>query len=1043
MKKLALFLFGILFSVLGFSQVTTSEIQGFVTSDDGPVVGATVVAIHEPTGTQYGVFTLDNGAFTIPNMRVGGPYTVKVSFVGYKPVIVKDIYLELGTTYKLNIKLEPESVDIGEVVVTADRGDVFSADHTGAETNIDSRVLDALPSIARSAEDYYRLEPTATGNSFAGRNDQFNNFSLDGSIFNNPYGLDAATPGGQANAQPISLEAIEQIQVKVAPYDVTQSGFTGASINAVTKSGTNDFSGSVYGYYRNKYMTGKVQLGETSLRPELNQNQTGFTFGGPIKKNKLFFFINFERDDRYDLGSYYVAYRPGLTGDNVSRVLASDLDRVSAALDSCCNYQTGPYENYLHRTYSDKGIIKLDWNAFKGTRVSFIYNYLHAFRELNAHPEAIMHRGPDRTVLQFYNSGYRINNNINSGLIEVNSILFNSKASNKLQVGFTYFNDFRNPFSTPAPVINIFKDGQPYIVAGHEPFSIHNYLKQYVTQLQDVFTYYTGAHTITTGFAFERFDFVNSFNLFGYGFDLFFAYPSVDAFLDSIRTGYVQSRFEAAQAAEEAQNWNITRVSVGQYSVFLQDEWNVNRNLTITYGLRVDIPSYFNTPKYIEQKIEEAGSDYIAEQVTWYDQYGNEVKLSARDLPKPVPRWAPRFGFNWDIFGNKTLQIRGGSGIFNGRVPFVWIGNHVANVGRWYFTPIGPNFQFPQVWRTSLGIDYKLPEGTILSLDLAYTKDLNAMMVRDYGLKPPSGTLNSPIDQRPVYTANDHAIMPDFGIPADAYVFTNTKIGYSYYITVKAQKNFSKSFNASIAYNFMNSYDANSIEAEITGDAWMRNPAFGNVNMEVLAHSLYGDKHRIVGYLTKYWTYGANKKWNTLISAYYEFAQGGRFSYTYSGDINGDGSNLNDLIYIPREDELAQMRFTGTPEEQEAQRQALNEFILQDPYLSQHRGEYMERYAILSPWRNRVDVKFMQTYNYGKRGQKVEFTINILNLGNLLNKNWGVVKLPTNKQPIGVYIDEVTGEPVYSFDTNLKNTFYDDYSLLSRWQMQVGLKVSF
>ncbi len=1041
MRKFLVLFFSLFLALGVFAQVTTSEIKGYVYDDNGPVAGATVVAIHEPSGTQAGAITLANGNFTIPNLRVGGPYTIKITFVGYKPVVIKDVYLELGTAYNIKVKLESQDVKLQEVVVSGDRNAVFSANRTGAETNIDSRVINALPSISRSAEDFYRLEPTSSGNSFAGRNDQYNNFSLDGSIFNNPYGLDAATPGGQANAQPISLEAIDQIQVEVAPYDVTQSGFTGAVINAVTKSGTNEFHGSVFGYYRNKYMTGKVRLGETELRPELSQNQTGFSYGGPIKKNKLFFFVNFERDDRYDLGSYYVAYRPGLTGDNVSRVSAEDLDAVSQALKDCCGYETGPYENYLHRTYSDKGIVKLDWNAFKGTRISFIYNYLHAYRDLNAHPEAIMHRGPDRTVLQFYNSGYRINNNINSGLVEANTIFPNGKMANKLQVGFTYFNDFRNPFSTPAPVINIFKDGQPYIVAGHEPFSIHNYLKQYVTQFQDVFSYYLDKHTITAGVALEKFDFINSFNLFGYGFDIFYAYPSVQAFLDSVQSGYVASRFDAAQAAEEAGNWNITRVSVGQYSVFLQDEWAITNNFTFTYGLRVDIPSYFNTPQYIEQKIEEAGSDYIAEEVTWYDQYGNEVHLSARDLPPSKPRWAPRMGFNWDVFGNKTLQLRGGSGVFNGRLPFVWIGNHVANVGRWYFTPIAPNFQFPQVWRSSLGLDYKLPYDVIFSFDAAFTKDINAMMVRNYGLKPPSGTLNSPVDQRPVYTSADHAIMPDYGIPADAYVFTNSPKGYSYYLTFKLRKRVGNSMDMSIAYNFMNSYDVNSIEAEITGDAWMRNPALGNVNMDVLAHSLYGDKHRIVGYVTKNWVYGSKKRWNTLISTYFEYAQGGRFSYTYSGDINGDGSPLNDLIYIPTEDELNQMIFTGTAEEQEEQRQAFNAFIMQDPYLSTHRGEYMERYAILSPWRSRFDVKFVQAYSFSK-DRRLEFTVNILNFGNLLNPNWGVIKLPTNKQPLGVYIDD-QGRPVYSFDTTLQNTFYDDYSLASRWQMQVGLRFVF
>jgi hypothetical protein len=1022
-----------------FGQVTTSQIKGFVFSKGEALPGATVTVTHIPSGTFNGTITQDNGSFALPNLRVGGPYTVKVSFVGYESVVYKDIYLQLGKVFNLKVEMKEDTKSLDAIVISAERNAVFDAGRTGSETNIGSGEISALPTISRSAEDFYRLDPTSSGNSFAGRNDQFNNFSLDGSIFNNPFGLDAATPGGQSNAQPISLDAIEQIQVAVAPYDVTQSGFTGAAINAVTKSGTNEFHGSVFGYYRDKNMTGKVQLGETTLQPDLSQNQEGFSIGGPIIKNKLFFFLNFERDDRYDLGSYYVAHKEGLEGDNVSRVEAADMDLVSDLLKNELGYETGAYQAYLHRTYSDKGIFKLDWNVFKGTRISFIYNYLRANRELNAHPEAIMHRGPDRTVLQFHNSGYQINNNINSFLVEANSILGNGKMANKLQLGYTLFNDFRNPFSTPAPVINIFKDGQPYIIAGHEPFSIHNVLDQSVMQFTDNLTYYAGQHTITGGIAYEKFDFVNSFNLFGYGFDLFGGFPSVEAFRDSVNSGYVQSRFDAAKAIEEEGKWNITKLSVGQVGLYLQDEWALNNDLQITFGLRVDKPMYFNTPAYIEEKIAEAGDDYIAEDVDWFDKDGNKQKMNPRELPDGKLMFAPRFGFNWDVNGDQSLQVRGGSGIFNGRLPYVWIGNHVANLGRWYYTPIDKDFEFPQIWRTSIGVDKKLPGNCVFSFDAAFSKDLNGMMVRNYGLGNPSGTLNSEIDQRAVYTSEDYAVMPDFGIPTSAYTFTNTNQGYSYYLTFKLQKSFNHGLSGSIAYNYMDSRDANSIEAEITGDAWMRNPALGNVNQVNLAHSLYGDKHRFVGFLTKTWTFG---NWGTLLSTYFEMAQGGRFSYTYSGDINGDGSGLNDLIYIPKDDEFAKMQFSGADEAaQNTQREAYKEFVKQDPYLSTHQGEYMERYAILSPWRTHIDLKAAQSYSFSN-GKKLEFSLNILNLGNLINSNWGVIHLPTNRQPVGVFVAD-DGSPVYSFDPTLKNTFSEDYSLLSRWQAQIGLRFVF
>ena len=1051
-KKINLLIVFLLFISTGFAQVTTSTLKGLVKDKEGPLMGAEILVVHEPTGTKNGTVTQENGRFILPNLRIGGPYTVTVKFVGYQPVELHNIYLKLGQTEKIDVFLQESKNTLNEIVINVkDNSKIAAKDKNGPVTSIGHKELETLPTISRSAKDFYRLEPSASGNSFGGRNDQYNNFSLNGTIFNNPFGLDAATPGGQSNAQPISLDAIDQIQVSTAPYDVTQSGFTGAAVNAVTKSGTNNFHGTAFGYYRNQNMTGNVNLGNTTLKPDLKQLQGGFSVGGPIIKNKLFFFVNAEVDDRSDLGSFYIANAPGRSGDNVSRVSKDDLEEVSSLLKSI-GYETGPYEGYLHDTYSHKGIIKLDWNATDNLRLSFIYNRLNAYRDLNAHPEAIMHRGPDKTVMQFYNSGYRIHNNIDSYLTEINWNSKNGKMSNKLQAGFTHFDDFRTPKSTPAPVINIFKDGQPYIVAGHEPFSIHNKLDQKVLQASDIFNYNLNNHTFTLGFNFEKFSFVNSFNLFGYGFDVL---PDPDhtytmqEFRDAIADGTIAQKIADAKATDEAGNWNITKLDVGQFGGFIQDEIQVNDYFKFAIGLRIDQPLYFNTEKYIEEKINEAGDGYIMEDLTWYDENGKSIKYSAKNLPSQDILWSPRFSFNWDVSKDKSAIIRGGTGIFTGRLPFVWIGNHVANVGNFYMTPVSPDFKFPQVWRTSLGMDNKFKNGWTTSFDVAYTKDINAMMVRNYGLKPPSSTLNSSIDNRPVYTSSDYVtqVLPwDPAYKTDLFTFTNTDIGESFNFTAKVNKNFGKGLKSSLAYNFNISNDANSIEAEITGDAFVRNPALGNVNAERLAPSLYGDKHRFVGFTSKVWKYGVNNQWSTTIATVYEYAQGGRFSYTYSGDINGDGSNLNDLIYIPTKDELNEMYFSGTPDEQKVQRDAFNHFIVQDKYLSTHRGQYMERYAILSPWRSKIDFKFTQSYQI-KGAQKVQFNLNILNLGNLLRSDWGVVKLPTNKQPVGVSFSDVDGDgtddPVYSFDTGLKQTFYNDYSLRSRWQLQAGLRYIF
>ena len=1039
MKKTLFLLFAFL-SFTAFSQVTTSKIQGNVSDDMGALFGASVVAKHTPSGTVMGAMTQDNGNYTIPNLRVGGPYTVTISFVGYKTIEYTDVYLQLGKTANIDADMVSESEELGEVVIRYSKNSTFNSDRTGAETSLGSREIQSLPSISRSAADFYRLEPTSSGGAFGGRNDQFNNFSLDGSIFNNPFGLDSATPGSQTDAQPVSLDAIEQIQVATAPYDVTQAGFTGASVNAVTKSGTNEFHGTVFGFYRNQELAGKVDLGGTTLVPDLNQTQFGFSLGGPIIKDKLFFFANYEFDDRDDLGSYYVARtdESQTVGGNVSRVLQSDLDAVSSAL-ATLGYDTGDYQGYIHNTKSTKGIYKLDWNAAKNTRVSLIYNFLRASKDRNAHPSAIGTRGPDLITMQFRNSGYTINNNIDSFLAEINSNFSEGKTTNKLQVGYTHFDDYRDSFSAPAPVININKDGQRYIIAGHEPFSINNRLDQKVLQITNNLTHYAGDHAVTIGFAFEKFQFDNSFNLVGYGFDIFGGYNSVGDFLadaDPV-TGTMAGKLAYAESQFEADNWALVETNLGQMAFYLQDEWAVTDDLKITAGIRFDKPLYFDTKEKVQNSID--NSYWYDESIPYFDENGEPTTLSSLDLPSQDIMFSPRLGFNWDVKGDNTIQVRGGTGIFTGRLPFVWIGNQVANVNVDFYTSTDNNFQFPQIWKSSLGLDYKFENGLVTSFDGSYSKDINGMMVRNYSINDPEGSLDGVAGHtRPYYLASDHnGINQPWGQPIDSYIFTNTDVGYSYNATFKAEKSWESNMYASFAYNFTESKDASSIEAEITSDAYARNPAYGNVNTAVASHSLYGDRHRIIGAFSKKWNYGANKKWSTNIAGIYEYAQGGRFSYTYGGDINGDGSGLNDLIYIPTASDITEMNFAEA-----GQAEALEAFILQDEYMSERRGEIAGKYDILSPWRGRWDLKLTQDYNL-KGTKKIQLNINVLNIGNMFNSEWGVVEIPVSTQPIGVSVDPGTLVPTYSFDVNQKETFTSDYSLVSRWQAQAGLRFIF
>ena len=1042
MKKLVL----LLLITCGFvtAQVTTSSISGVVVDDANiELEGANVVAIHIPTGTTYGAVTNQDGRFNMVNMRVGGPYKVSISYIGFNQQDFEDVFLTLGKSETISLAMKPDSQELDDVVVTANASEVFSSDRTGARTSVGRRQLATLPSISRSAADYTRLEPTASNGSFGGRNDQFNNYSLDGAIFNNPFGLDAATPGGQTEAQPISIDAIEQITISTAPYDVTQAGFTGASINAVTKSGTNEFTGTVYGFYRNEDMTGSKIKRQSIFVPKLLQSQTGVSIGGPIIKNKLFFFANFEQDTREDLGQSWLPNR-GTGGINESRVLENDLMAVQSAL-SGLDYDTGAYEGFTHEAGSMKGIFKLDWNINDNHRMALIYNFLDASKDKPAHPTALGFRGPNASILQFENSGYQINNKLNSYQVELNSTLSDA-VSNKLQVGYSHFDDFRNPMSSPAPAMTI-QDGAGanYIIVGHEPFSINNRLDQKVMQLTNNLTYVNGDHTYTLGFSYEKFEFDNSFNLGVYGYGdargyagAFGAFASVSDFTDAVNNGLIGDAITAAQSTFDANSWSLAETNVGQMAFYLQDEWFVNDKFKLTYGIRMDKPLYFDSDEKAKEVIDGAG-DY-APGTPYVNPNTGQVQL-LDNTKMPSDKWviSPRIGFNYDVSRDDTTQVRGGSGLFTGRFPFVWLGNQIGNPNWWFHQMVDPDYQFPQVWRTNLGIDQEYDNGLTLSLDVSYTKDINGPQVQNWGFKKPSGFLAG-VDNRAIYTGNDF-VQVDVPFPANAsaYVFSNSDLGRIWNYSLKLEKTFDSGLYTSLAYNHLNAKDVNSIEAEITGDAFDFNPVVGDANAETLSYSKYGDMHRVVGVASQSWNYGTNDRWGSTITTFFEYNRGGRYSYTYAGDINGDGRGGNDLLYVPTSSQVLQMNFTNP-----ADASAYNDFIEQDEYLSSRRGQYAERYGALSPWISRWDVRFLQDYRIKRATGKtnvIQFSLDILNFGNLISSDWGLVQQPNSIQPVGVTV--TGGVPTYTFDSNIVDSFVYDSSLQSRWQMQFGLRYIF
>lgn len=1059
--------------------VTTAAISGRVTDANGESLpGANVIAVHMPTGTQYGAATRPSGTYNIPNMRVGGPYTVTVTYIGFASKEETDVYLDLGQNLQLNFELTEAVIQGGEVLVTAEVNDVMNADRTGAATTISIEQVALMPTIKRSTRDLTRLDPRSDGNlAFNGRNWLYNNISLDGSYFNNPYGLDAPEPGGQSNAQPVPYDAIEQVQVSVAPFDVREGGFTGAGINQVTKSGTNEFKGSAYFFTRNEDMVGNTLRGEELFaNPDLSFSQVGISLGGPIIKNKLFFFVNGELERRQDPGTNFRA-NDGSQGPGESRVSAAVLDQISDRMMSVYGYDTGRYDGYTHDTDNDKLIAKLNYNLNENHNFSLRYNYLDAFREQGPHPFVLSFnatgRGPNETSLPFENSGYRIVNQMHSLAFEANSR--GSSWSNRAFASYNRHRDHREPFSTDFPTLEIGESGATYTTVGHEPFSIHNILDQDVLQLTNNFSYFSGRHVYTVGVNYESFQFFNSFNIFRHGlFGLPFAATtmfSLDQFFDA--TDPNSANFLDLNNMVGGGFFKGEEIDVAQFSIYAQDEFLVNDKLSLTYGLRVDMPMY--------------GTDPVANPystgLTLLDENDNPEQIDQAKLAGATPHFSPRVGFNYDVHGDRSLQLRGGAGVFTGRLPFVWIGNVISNPGgnQNLYNPFSPNnptpivtregessdptnlnggpeansvlqtsfdmnamvddFKWPQVFTLDLAVDAELPNDILGTLEVVYSKDLNSIYVRNADLAAPVGTLD---DGRDYYGGFGVSELNNQFSGDGAYIIDNASKGYNYSITGQLRKRFDNGFNAQASYTFLEAKNLFK-STEIASVLFSESPVQSDPNRPSLAHSEFGNRHRIVAAGT--YTHQWKQRYATHFGVFMEIAEGNtflggggnRYSYTYSGDVNGDGFGGNDLIYIPRDE--SEIKFVSASDEA-----AFFKFVEQDDYLDSNRGKIAERFGAINPWFSNIDVRIMQdiAFTRGGKPQKVQISLDILNVANMINSEWGIRKVADPRATSPLILDRIdsTGDPVFRF-TGAKKTFVDNNSLLSRWQMQLGLRYVF
>ncbi len=923
------------------------------------------------------------------------------------------------------------------------------------------------------------MDPRSDGNySFGGRNWLYNNISLDGSYFNNPFGLDDPSPGGQANAEPVPFEAIEQVQVSVAPFDVRQGGFTGAGINTVTKSGTNEFKASLYSYNRNQAMLGNEVAGVKVFEdPDLSFMQSGFTLSGPIIPDKLFFFVNAEMERRDDPGTNYVADEDGTITDGESRVSADVMDQIRDRMLDVYNYDTGPYQDYIHETNNNKFLVKLNWNLSDAHKFTFRYNYLDAFREQGPHPFVLSAfntgRGPNTSSLPFRNSGYKINNDLSSYAAELNSV-FGNKIANRFFFSLNVFRDSRDPFSEPFPTVEIAEDGVTYTTLGHEPFSIHNILDQDVIQITDNLSYFMGSHTITVGFTYERYKFFNSFNIFRHGLFMLPAAWGIGGTFSTLDEFFAETDPDSAYnltgfITPETAPFKGEDIDVGQLAFYGQDEMALSRDLNVTVGLRVDMPQYYTEPE----------PNPFSTSLTALDENDEAEEINQAKLPDAQLMFSPRVGFNWDISGDRSFQVRGGSGIFTGRIPFVWFGNVISNPGSnpnlyptlseadaladhttdeggdrgtsilqqsFDLNAMVDDFKWPQVWTTNLAMDKLLPGDFLLTVEGIYGKDLNAIYMRNADLVTPQYNL---ADGRPYFGAAtfEHELNTNYpGENAGIYVIDNTDEGYNMTLTAQLSKAFSANMRGSLAYTFLEAKN-NLKSTEIASVLWQNQPVQGDPNQPNLSFSEFGSRHRVIG------TFNYRMVWSKLTSTnvglFFEMAQGNqftaaggnRFSYIYSGDVNGDGYAGNDLIYIPEDENDINLADA-------ADWALLDDFIEQDDYLSANRGKIADRMSSTVPWFANIDLKIAQDFNVEAMGRTHQFqlTFDILNAMNLLNSDWGVRQAanPLAASPLTLtgWTTDTEPEPIFSFN-GAEETYVNSFDELSRWRMQLGLKYAF
>lgn len=1090
MQKKIAFLAAMLMLIVSsaMAQITTSSLAGKVMADGEAVIGATIEAVHTPSGTRYNAVTNMKGMYTINGMRVGGPYEVKISYIGFETQAFENVTLQLGETYNLNTILSEDAKQLGEVVVVG-QGSKFHQEKTGASTNISNSQILTMPTVSRSITDFTRLSPYGgNGMTFGGSDGRTANFTIDGASFNNDFGLSDKLPGG---GNPVSIDAIEEMQVVISPYDVRQTGFIGGGVNAITKSGTNTFKGTAYVYHKNQYLRGQDVYGkQISTAVESDSKTTyGVTLGGPIIKDKLFFFVSGEMEKTPTIANRWHGSENGVADPSnyISRTTLSDLQKVSDYVKNKYGYDTGSYTSFPADENNYKLLARLDWNINTANKLSLRYNYTKN-RGWNAPNASSMDGGTrmsdarmSKSSMSYANSMYAIDNLVHTVALDLNSRLSNN-LSNELLATYSKKDDVRATNSSVFPFIDILKDNQAYISLGYELFTWNNAVHTTNWQVKDDITWYAGNHKVMGGVFFEHQMADNMYMRNGTGY---YRYSSLDDFFAGAAPEIVNLTYGYNGETDPA-----ARVQFNKVGVYAQDEWNITPKFKFTYGLRVDGFLFNNNDVMTNKAL--LDKDY-------YDENGNVRHADTGKWPDASLSFSPRLGFVWDVLGDKSLKVRGGSGIFTGRIPLVFFTNMPTNSGMVQYNAqinaknaakngfdmsafagdmitdptalkekllslgypntispqegtmssgmcaVDPGFKMPQVWKSSIAVDYAFPTSFPLSIsgEFIFMKNINSATIEDWSIPTVAGFAHfNGADNRPIYPTG-------YQNGQSLYVLTNTNKGYGYQSTFSLNAQPFKWMNLTAGYKYevvkeLTSLPGSSASSVLNYIGTVDGPNANNLRL----HDGIGvTPHRAFAQLDIH-----DKACNHFTFFYETWNGSANYTFETTNDMNGDGYNY-DNIYIPTDEQVAnkQFRFVSADDQQR-----FMDYVHSDKYLSKHQGEYAGTYAYSNPFVHRLDFSYKHDFqvNWGNTNHKLQLGFDMKNVMNFFNSSWGVQKYgneaftgSSNDLRVLKY-EGVDADGVATFSTpsainGETPTFAPSYKIGQCWYASIGVKYFF